>query len=194
MSINYRKFKADIEREFKTTVNKAMNKIDRKDTMKIGEAVIDEIKTMASKGISPIKQNGRFPAYKWVGKANAIVKVARSLTGERKKSAKQKAANLKKGKYPYSVQRKFPGKRERPVNLFLSGDFLDSLKVIPLARGLRIGFFDKLSVKKEQGHREGANGQPKRPILPTRGEEFSPSIYRRVVDTLTLVLRNKFKT
>lgn len=194
MGLNFRKFKADLEREFKLTVHQAINKIDRRDMQKIGDAAIDEMKNLISKGISPIAGEGRFDAYKWVGKANAANKIARSLSKDRRKSARQIAKEVKKKGYPYSVRKDFPDKRERPVNLYLSGDFLKNLKATPLLSGVKIGFSDSLSSKKEQGHREGVNGQPQRPIIPNRDEEFNPSIYRRIVDTVVEVLRKKFRT
>lgn len=186
--IDFSKFQSDVLRVMKSKSQKALASINNKEKEVIGFAAIDEIKRLVSKGISPIAGNGRFEAYKGVSSAAALVKSVTSKVGRR--SAKQS----KKSKYPYSVQNKFPEKRERPVNLFLSGDFLNSLEVKGTATGLLILIKDKLSIDKERGHREGSNGQPRRPIIPIGSEEFSPSIYRRIVDTVTLVLRQKFKT
>lgn len=113
-----------------------------------------KIKDLISKGISPIEGDGRFPAYK---------------------------AQLEKNKkkYPDSVKKKFPNKRRRPVNLFLSGRFLKELKAIPKRINLiAVGFFSPYGQKLEQGHREQANGQGYRPIIPDTdaGEDFALSI------------------
>jgi hypothetical protein len=131
----------------------------------IGNSMVEEMKAQIAKGISPIRGGGRFPAYK---------------------GAKDKKS------YPYSVRKKYPGKRERPVNLYLSGDFLKSLKATAVAAynkvEIFIGLTDPLSKKKEQGHREGANGQALRPIIPESGEDFSLSIRTKGLEGLSLAL------
>ena len=83
------------------------------------------------------------------------------------------------GKFPkYKKPDRYPGKRKphSPVNLELSGKFLNALshKVVPdvFGKGTEIFFTNNQDVK-ERGHRNGANGQPERPMLPTeRGEDF----------------------
>lgn len=163
----------------------------------LGDAVIDEMKKSIAKGVSPIAKDGRFPAYKgqeMKNQANAIRKDARSRErdfGKKDsivKNAKSTARRINKEaqkKYPYSVQKEYPDKKPRPVNLKLSGDFLKSLDSEVVGQGtnfdLKIGFFDNLSVKKEQGHREQQNGQGYRPIIPIRGESFSEKIMRLIV-------------
>ena len=73
------------------------------------------------------------------------------------------------------------GKRERPVNLKLSGDFLKSLtSSVRLNGGTVIYFNSAKSRKKEQGHREEHNNQAKRPIIPQGSEEFAVSIMRKI--------------
>lgn len=124
---------------------------------RIGEAVTKEVRDQISKGISPIKGNGRFPRYK--------------------------------------NPKRYPGdkKPRTPVNLNLSGAFMDSLtyKVYDARTGKGTEIFyngeDSNGVSnqdKEQGHRDGANGQPKRPTLPSksRGETFSARLIRIVRD------------
>lgn len=77
---------------------------------------------------------------------------------------------------------RYPGNRKprRPVNLRLSGDFMDALtyKLSKDSSGysVNVGYFDTKNAKKEQGHREGANGQPKRPTIPVQGEDFNVTI------------------
>lgn len=93
---------------------------------------------------------------------------------------------------------KYPGNRKprTPVNLRLTGDFLDNLEV-RLRRGarnptLRIGFFRKKQILKELGHREGAGGQPKRPIIPDdkKGERFNVKI-SKILDRLIQDIANR---
>ncbi len=106
------------------------------------------------------------------------------------------------GRFPgYKKPEKYPGKRKnkRPVNLYLSGDFLGSLesKNIKTTKGYQpsIGFRDKKSRDKEQGHREGANTQPKRPIIPDtdRNELIAKTIEVSILDYLKQVLRERVR-
>lgn len=141
-----------LEREIKKGLNP--RKINRKILKGAGDVLIDEIKKRVAKGQSPIQeQPRRFPAYK----------------------------NPKN--YPDKVRKRFPQKRRRPVNLYLSGKFLESLKY-KVKTGKRpritIGFFSRKSKAKEKGHREGARGQPKRPVIPERSEQFTRPILRAV--------------
>lgn len=115
--------------------------------VQIGESFRDQMLQRISRGVSPINGKGRFPAYK------------------------------NPENYPDRVRDRFPSKRRRPVNLRLSGEFLKNLDVRVRVTGsrtteLKIGFFDKESIDKERGHRNGANGQPKRPIIPQGNETF----------------------
>lgn len=106
-----------------------------------------------------------------------------------------------KGKFPrYKNPDKYPGDRKNhsPVNLKLSGDFLNNLlsKVVTLGPNkfaVEIGYRDDDQAIKERGHREGANGQPKRPTIPNpKGrEQFAESIadeYRKII---LAAIRNK---
>lgn len=123
---------------------------------------LDGMKALIAKGISPIKSIGRMPAYK---------------NPER---------------YPDQMRRKYPGKRRRPVNLSLSGEFLDDLtfqvgKSSPLK--IKFGFFTKKSILKERGHREGANGQPRRPIIANEVEQFSKQLIIKFREALLKAMR-----
>lgn len=114
--------------------------------------------------------------------------------------------SVRKGKSPihpgkrfekYKNPEKYPGKlkKKRPVNLHLSGDFLKNLKALArvgLAPRMTIGFFDKKSILKEKGHRERANGQPSRPIIPTRKEEFARFLRRKFLDSVVEYLNKVF--
>lgn len=88
-----------------------------------------------------------------------------------------------KGKFPaYKNPRKYPGTRKSktPVNLKLSGDFLNGLKHSPVKgeHGYEASIYYRSDQEpKEKGHMEGANGQPKRPTLPVdKGQEFTARI------------------
>lgn len=181
--IDTKRLERDLRKVVGEETERALKRVTNKEKLSVGEAVIDEMLKAIAKGISPIKGRGRFEAYKWAGKKNA----------DRKKGAKKKSLDLKySNKYPYSAQGKFPDKKERPVNLKLSGNFLSNLKAKILGSSLYVGFFEEPWSKYEQGHREGAKGQPSRPIIPSGdGEEFSQSIYRRLVSQLQDVFDKK---
>ena len=112
-----------------------------------------------------------------------------TLRDERRglRRSKQKVSGKPTG-YPYSVQGKYPGKKPRPVNLYLSGDFLNALtfqmKRVGKKMKLTIGWFDAAQAIKEKGHREGAGGQPKRPTLPVGDEKFNQTIQLDIMKLL----------
>jgi hypothetical protein len=139
----------------------------------LGTQVIIKMRDLIGKGVSPIEKHGRFPEYK-------------AQQQEKGKSKKAKAT-LKK-KYPDTILNKFPNKRRRPVNLELSGKFLDN-GLEQWNEGLKqkfsvaIGFKKKPFVDYERGHREQANGQGFRPIIPQQQEKFVKSI-RLIIDDL----------
>lgn len=94
------------------------------------------------------------------------------------KSAAQKASQ--RG-YPYDTKEYREGKKfPRPVNLFLTGEFLRSLtftvKKVEKRAQITIGFFEAKQALKEKGHREGANGQARRPIIPRKSEGWAETI------------------
>jgi hypothetical protein len=149
--------KVDVTVEFSPELKKALEDIkkpiDRDTAQKIGDDITADMKRLIASGQSPIKGNGRFPAYK--------------------------------------DPKKYPGKRKSktPVNLELTGEFLDDLtsKAIsdPAGYATRVTYDGQKSQDKERGHREGANGQPKRPTLPAAsGEDFAVSIKTRYTKTI----------
>lgn len=129
------------------------NAITRTDAEKMGEDAVASMKQLIATGSSPISGPGidaRFASYK----------------------------NPKK--YPGGVSKRFPGKRVRPVNLYLSGSFIAALTYRAIKTvygyGVSIGYDGRKQQLKELGHREGANGQPSRPTIPQAGELFVSKI------------------
>lgn len=146
-------------KKFTERVNEIKNAaFRRQDAEALGKAIIAEMKDGISKGLSPIDGEGRFPAYKRAGEKDG---------------------------YPNNVRYKYPDKRQRPVNLFLSGKFLNDLKFKifqgKYGMGVEIGYYSTLSSKKEEGHAIGWNGQPKRPTIPQGKQTFSPRIQRIIL-------------
>lgn len=179
----------------------------------IGVTITTEMLTLISRGISPIEGQGRFPAYKWAEFRNALKKERTAINKALRKNKNSLLVYKRKNKrqillaqkeqvrngianassrYPFSVQKEFPGKRPRPVNLFLSGDFLLDLEHVVTNTaegiGLEIGFFNEKSAVKEQGHREGANGQPLRPVIPVQREEFAQTILNAVFKKIDSII------
>lgn len=180
--LNLTKLKKDVSRAIRRIGDKTIESgLSQSDKRAIGEELIDAIKDQVSKGISPILGRGRFDGYKAVTAANSILRGGKGGTKASRARRRAKAKSVKRQGYPYSVRGKFPGKRERPVNLYLSGRFLNDLKARVLKRGLEFGFYTKLSTDKELGHREGANTQPERPIIPIRNEQLNRTVYNRLV-------------
>lgn len=185
-AIDYKKLERDIQKQTKVEAKQAFDSLKKNDLQDIGDGIVDQMKILIAKGISPIKGFGRFPAYKWASKKS----LARKSGSARGKKLNRQFQN----KYPYSARKDFPDKRERPVNLKLSGQFLENLIARVKGKTIEIGFFEKPWTEYEQGHREGVNGQPPRPIIPENGEEFGETIYRRLVKTLQSVFDKKNRT
>ena len=148
-------------------IQKVLNKLEelsepvnQRTAREVASEVVSKMKESISSGKSPILGNGNFDPYR--------------------------------GQYRARIQRYGRigehTKKLRPVNLTLSGAFLESLKgtVAKVKSGYAavIGFSDKKSQKKEQGHREGANGQAERPIIPQSGEKFSLVIQNVYLDII----------
>jgi hypothetical protein len=103
------------------------------------------------------------------------------------------------GKFPpYKNKKKYPGDRKpgTPVNLKLSGDFLNSLrsKMVSNPKGInsvKIYFDSEESVNKELGHRQGANGQPKRPIM--LDQKAGEKLDAKINATLVRILKGRLK-
>jgi hypothetical protein len=157
---------------FKANINKAAMKkvldkiqelsepIGQRTAREVSREVVEKMREVIASGKSPILGNGSFEPYR--GQYRARIQKYGRVNG-------------------YS-------KKLRPVNLTLSGKFLESLKgsVQKVKSGYAavIGFSDKKSQKMEQGHREGANGQAERPVIPQSGEKFSTIIQKVYVDII----------
>lgn len=207
------KFKADLKKEIESAAKK---ELDRKLTSSalrdIGFRVIEKMKQQISRGISPVEGFGRFPEYKsrtsrrsakeTRKQARSLQKAARSTTNKAvKKSIRARAKTLrgiasgqsKKG-YPDNlpdIVKIATGKKARPVNLKLFGDFLDSLDVQLENKKILIGYFKESEAVKERGHREGANGQYVRPTIPLKGEQFNASVQAELLKAIDQVLKKR---
>jgi len=86
----------------------------------------------------------------------------------------------------YKNPKKYPGdkKRQRPVNLRLTGDMMKSLKY-DIVQNPKTGndtdiYYSGNNYLKERGHREGVHGQPKRVTIPKENEQFAVRILRQI--------------
>lgn len=137
----------------------------------IAPDIMDEIKSLISKGISPVKGFGRFEAYK----AQA-------------RKTKGKSSQAGRG-YPYSVMKKYPDKKVRPVNLKLTGDMLNALVWEIFAGKIKIGIFDKTQKEKAALHQEGSDSVPQRRFIPSsKGEDFTISVRRVIKERISFEL------
>lgn len=152
--------------EVRKLLENANVRVNQQVSAATGQLVVELMKDRIAKGISPIEGKPRFPGYK----------------------------DTKK--YPGGVKRKFPDKRNRPVNLRLSGKFLSDLRVISASAAGRIviGFTSKYGKTLEQGHREGANGQRERPIIPEESEELAKSIRLAILKLYEQAVRKFLKS
>jgi hypothetical protein len=135
--------------------------LDKNTAEELGDTVVSEAKRLIAAGISPVKGYGRFEPY----------------------SAQRGPREDRKRKYPNSIQWKYPGKSQRPVNLELEGDLMDHYdhrhkNETTVDVGI-IGGSEKLNVI-AKAHNEGvpAKNIPMRPFIPKDGEEFAISIMR----------------
>lgn len=157
MAINTKALQ-DLIKKIQDIPKKAINQSVARQT---GTAMLAEMKDLISKGISPIEGKGRFQGYKRAGDPKG---------------------------YPAKLRKKYPGKKNRPVNLKLSGDFLKDLTFRVSGRAgttaIEVGYYTPSEAIKEEGHRDGANGQPSRPTIPEGKEQFAISIQEAGIEIL----------
>jgi hypothetical protein len=125
----------------------------------LGETVLREMSDRIARGQSPVRGVGRFEGY-----------AGQRLSGSKPRSQL----------YPFSVRRKFPQKKLRPVNLSLTDKYLDTLSFRPKINGIFFGHYG-LSVKQKkmfETHNEGKHSYvPQRKYLPNkRGDRFVVAI------------------
>lgn len=78
-------------------------------------------------------------------------------------------------------------------NLKLTGKFLADLGHKAFTQSgrwvLSVGFTKQSERVKERGHREGVNGQRKRPIIPQDGEKFARQIQQRILEIAIVAVK-----
>lgn len=143
------KFTAKIDEKSIAAIQRKLqdlaNPIGQRDAKAIGLSVVSQMKSLISKGISPMKGSGfraKFPAYKnpdrYPGRRKSKTPVNLKLSGKFLANLKARAVKVRKG------------------------------------FGVSIGYRAGKQQKKEKEHREGFKGQPKRPTIPSQsGETFA---------------------
>ena len=196
----------DIYKDLQAYLKKFESAVDERLAQAIGFTVRQRMLNLISKGISPIDGAGRFPEYKAAKGLRTLRNITRSARANARSSgrsravlarARQKKTRLERG-YPYSTKEYRSGaKKARPVNLFLTGKFLSELAFGFGSAGkkmrIAVGFFTPYGKKLEKGHREGANGQPKRPIIPTGNQRFNETIRLDILRLLREAVRKATK-
>lgn len=126
---------------------------------------------------------------------NVLNEIGQTILEEMQASIEQGSSPIKgRGKFPrYKNPDKYPGDRKphRPVNLYLTGQMLSSLRYsINKAKvAVRIFYANRKAQLKELGHREGANGQPSRPTIPNDDEALNQTISKRVQELINQAVR-----
>ena len=133
--------------------------------------VVPLIQDQVARGTSPVKGKRRFPKY----------------------SAMYKGA-MKEGPIEGTDGAKYT-KTQSPVNLFVSGDTMRSLKARATNDGIEITFTKTLNGENiAAAHNEGRGRLPKRRLLPTNpGEEFERKIEKPMRIIATDALRTAIK-
>lgn len=164
---------------------------DRKLASDLGGYVVDASKEAINSGLSPVRGVGRFAPYvaedfrKFMNKQKLKGK-SEGAKAQRKNISNRTKLDIKK-LYPYSIQKKFPAKLLRPVNLELSGDFLSKLSwktVSPAV--IKVGMYGMSEKQRKmfETHNEGTHKHvPQRKFLPTgEKDEYIVSIMREVLN------------
>lgn len=150
-------------KELLQKTDEAIKRMPNSVIKEIGDLIIAEMKARIARGQSPLARQTRFEKYK----------------------------NPKK--YPGSK------KPKQPVNLKLTGQFLNSLRAQALPGGalleriVNIGYDNALARLKEEGHRRGHNGQPKRPTIAEGDEKLQPRILNAAKKEYIKIVQNYLK-
>lgn len=163
--------KSKVRLDFRGLQRMSMD-LERRTLEEIGVEVVKEVKVFISQGISPVKSVKRFEGY-----------AAQRLKGSKPDSQL----------YPRSVQKKFPSKAVRPVNLYLSGEFLKTLEHRVVNGKLDIGHLnpDAKTDALIETHNEGKHKHvPRRQYLPTgQGEKFVVTIERLLKNLIVKAIK-----
>ena len=163
-----------------------LKKIKKLDHGRVASSTVDEMKRFIAAGESPVKGIGRFTPYKASRVSSEIKTFAKTVRSDQGNYYRKiaKVALSKYNFYPNSVRNKYPSKTITPVNLYLSGEFLNSLTHRALKAGSEIGHIKANARTRNlfETHNEGLNKNvPQRRYLPTkRGEKFVVSIMRLI--------------
>lgn len=208
-------------------LDRIQDSVDERVASAVGFTVRTRMLQMIATGISPILGYGRFPEYKAATRTKVAKRGVKFLNSEIRKTRSRlklgqvtssksgvgrlraqqdrlrilkKIAQAKQNQgYPYNTKEYRQGKkRPRPVNLWLTGDFLRALtfelKKLAGKAGIEIGWWEPKQAIKEKGHREGANGQPKRPTLPRGSERWNQTIQLDIMKLLRDAVSKAAKT
>jgi len=164
---------------------------NKKFQQKLGARILKDILALISVGKSPVSGQGRYKGYRTDRRAEGGLGLTGKETPEKRvRQIRGEARRGKKGRkgqfYPDSVQKQFPSKQRRPVNLSLSGDMLKAMKFKGITGGVKIGLIGAKRKLKDifESHNDGTNEKrnvPRRAILPTgASEKFTAFIQRRI--------------
>jgi len=177
------------------TIKRIQKEIDSvKNKRSIGLYLVDQLKSFITKGISPVKGEGKFEPYSGTKQAIANKKAKKIVAKSSRASSKAKVSSNTSAnrKYPFNVMKKYPNKKASPVNLTLTGDMLKALKHEANSKGVSVGIFDQEMKERGLKHQYGDPKKflPKRRFIPIykEGDEILVSIKRGLIDLYTDIL------
>lgn len=137
------------------------------------------------KGVGPITAGLKALASDFHGAKleRTLKRIGEEVVAEIKRTVAKGISPISGKRFPaYKNPARYPGDRKpkRPVNLYLTGQMLGALAFRIKNGAIDIYLRGAKANAKEQGHRDGANGQPKRPIIPQGDETLTRGIQARV--------------
>lgn len=149
----------------------------------IGQTVVDGAKELIASGQSPVRGYGRFEEYKAAGNSKRIKAWAKGSSKENAKAIRAQAKAVLESGYPYNVMKKYPDKKVRPVNLYLSGEMLAYYDYVVQDSSIFVGVQgDSHAVEIAGYHNDGTEKMAQRKLVPGDGEEWAVSIMRDIRD------------
>ncbi len=164
---------AKVKVDFSALRNQLINNdrvINKKTKKRLGKFLDKETKERIEVGTSPVKGVGRFKPY---------------------------AIQRKGSGYPRDVKRKFPSKKDRPINLHLDGTFLNNIGFKLTKFGIEYGLISKKKLMKDMfdTHNNGTHPHvPQRKFLPNKkGDKYTTSIMKGIKNIYNLRISNIIK-
>lgn len=183
INFNFTRITKDVKKQFATLMNG-----------RDGEIVLGKIKGLIAKGVSPVFGIGRLQKYSesYILTMKGLIDFRTSKSGKTLKSGEGFQRTIYPifpedgGKLETTATRY--GKKPRPVNLYLSGEMMDSLTITLNGLNPVVRFLDKKAIY----HNELGAGRSKtlRRVLPTNpGEFFHRTVQKEIASLVAKSIR-----